>query len=321
MRNRSEESEEALMEAYVAGDPRAFQILFERLAPPLHGFFQRAVGAAAADDLLQATFMKVHGARGRWRRGERVRPWVFAIAGNVRVDWARRHGRAAEEELREEELEAADDPGDPGTDLLSRERGDRVRDALRRLDETLTNIPFQPDLKTPVPAKNAAAPTAVVITRDFDGIGIHSVLSISRLFPDHFNNVVFVSVGVIDSGRFKGLSEIENLRRAKEEDLKSFVDFANCLGWYAEYRYSLGIDLMAELEKLCGSVAQEFPRAVFFAGKLVFEQERLFSRVLHNHTPFTLEQRLQFEGLQMVILPIRVSRPSGSPREMTRAQA
>ena len=123
------------MEAYVAGDPRAFQILFERLAPPLHGFFQRAVGAAAADDLLQATFMKVHGARGRGRRGERVRPWVFAIAGNVRVDWARRHGRAAEEELREEELEAADDPGDPGADLLSRERGDRVRDALQKLTE------------------------------------------------------------------------------------------------------------------------------------------------------------------------------------------
>lgn len=123
------------MEAYVAGDPRAFQILFERLAPALHGFFRRAAGDAAADDLLQATFMKVHGARGRWRRGERVRPWVFAIAGNVRVDWARREGRAAGEELREDEVEAADDPGDPAADLLSRERGDRVRRALQKLPE------------------------------------------------------------------------------------------------------------------------------------------------------------------------------------------
>ncbi|MBI2991425.1 MAG: APC family permease [Deltaproteobacteria bacterium] len=174
---------------------------------------------------------------------------------------------------------------------------DQVRDMLKRLDETLINIPFHPDLKTPVPAKDAAAPTAVVITRDFDGIGIHSLLSISRLFPNHFNNVVFVSVGMIDSGRFKGLSEIENLRRSKEEDLKSFVDFANCLGWYAEYRYSLGIDLMAELEKLCGSAAREFPRSVFFAGKLVFQQENSLTRLLHNHT---------FEGLEMMVLPIRV---------------
>jgi hypothetical protein len=122
-----------------------------------------------------------------------------------------------------------------------------VRGALKSLDETLIDIPFHPDLKNPVPAKDPGAPTAVVITRDFDGIGIHSLLSIARLFPNHFKNVVFVSVGLIDSGKFKGLSEIENLRRSKEEDLKSFVDFSNCLGWYAEYRYSLRL-IMEELE-------------------------------------------------------------------------
>jgi hypothetical protein len=117
---------------------------------------------------------------------------------------------------------------------------------------------------------------------------------------------VFVSVGLIDSGRFKGRDEIDNLRRLKEDDLKSFVDYANCLGWYAEYRYSLGIDVIDELEELSKSVVKEFPRSVFFAGKLVFEQENLFTRLLHNHTPFTLEQKLQFAGLEMMILPIRV---------------
>jgi hypothetical protein len=186
---------------------------------------------------------------------------------------------------------------------------DHVRSALKRLDETLTNIPFPPDLKNPVPAKRPHAPTAVLIVRDFDGLAIHSLLSIARLFPDHFKNVVFVSIGVIDSGRFKGQGEIENLRRLKEEDLKSFVDFANCLGWYAEYRYALGIDLIEDLEKLCQRIAQEFPKSVFFAGKLVFQRENPFTRLLHNHTPFTLEQRLQFQGLEMMILPIRVFTP------------
>jgi amino acid transporter len=183
---------------------------------------------------------------------------------------------------------------------------DRVRSALKSLDETLMNIPFQPDLKSPVPTKEPGAPTAVLIVRDFDGLSVHALLSIARLFPAHFKNVVFVSVGQIDSGRFKGLDEIENLRRAKEEDLKSFVEFANCLGWYAEYRYSLGTDLIDELEKLCKSVAKDFNKSVFFAGKLVFQQENFLTRLLHNHTPFTLEQRLQFEGLEIMILPIRV---------------
>ena len=84
------------------------------------------------------------------------------------------------------------------------------------------------------------------------------------------------------------------------------MEFANCLGWYAEYRYSLGIDLIEELEKLCKSVAKDFSRSLFFAGKLVFEQENFLTRLLHNQTPFTLEQRLQFEGLEMMILPIRL---------------
>jgi len=193
---------------------------------------------------------------------------------------------------------------------IVRSHYDRVTSALKSLDETLMTIPFHPDLKNPVPEKRAEAPTAVLIVRDFDGIGIHSLLSIPRLFPDYFKNVVFVSVGQIDSGQFKGLREIENLRRVKEEELKSFVEFANCLGWYAEYRYSLGIDLIVELEKLCRAVAEDFPRSVFFAGKLVFEHEDLLTRVLHNHTPFTLEQRLQFEGLQMIVLPIRVFAPA-----------
>ncbi len=200
---------------------------------------------------------------------------------------------------------------------IVRSHYDRVTGALKSLDETLMNIPFQPDLKNPVPEKKPDAPTAVLIVRDFDGIGIHALLSIPRLFPDHFKNVVFVSVGQIDSGQFKGLREIENLRRQKEENLKSYVEFANCLGWYAEHRYSLGIDLIVELEKLCMSIVEDFPRSVFFAGKLVFDQEDLFTRILHNHTPFTLQQRLQFEGLQMIILPIRVFAATHPSAEQT----
>ncbi|MGH7768115.1 MAG: amino acid transporter, partial [Candidatus Binatia bacterium] len=203
---------------------------------------------------------------------------------------------------------------------LVRSHYDRVRAALKSLDSTLTEIPFHPDLKNPVPAKDPNAPTAVVIVRDFDGIGIHTLLNIPRLFPNYFKNVVFVSVGVIDSSQFKGAREIENLRRKKEEDLKSYVEFANCLGWYAEYRYSLGIDLIEELVKLCKEVARDFPKSIFFAGKLVFEQETLFTRMLHNHTPFTLQQRLQFEGLQMIILPIRVFKSPGPSAEAVKEQ-
>lgn len=183
---------------------------------------------------------------------------------------------------------------------------EHVRAALKSLDDTLLTIPFQPNLKEPVPAKDPSAPTAAIIVRDFDGIGVHALLTIPRLFPNHFKNVIVISVAVIDSGQFKGQVEIENLKKAKEEDLKSFVEFANCLGWYAEYRYRLGVDLIAELEELCAGVKKDFPKSIFFSGKLVFQEENALSRFLHNHTPATLQQRLQFSGMDMMILPIRV---------------
>ncbi len=190
--------------------------------------------------------------------------------------------------------------------IIVRAHYERVRAALKSLDDTLLTIPFQPNLKEPVPAKDPSAPTAAIIVRDFDGIGVHALLTIPRLFPNHFKNIIFLSVAVIDSGQFKGQVEIENLKKSKEEDLKSFVEFANCLGWYAEYRYRLGVDLMAELEDLCAAIKKDFPASIFFSGKLVFQEENALSRFLHNHTPATLQQRLQFSGIDMMILPIRV---------------
>jgi len=57
---------------------------------------------------------------------------------------------------------------------------------------------------------------------------------------------------------------------------------------------------------LAGEVAKEYERSIFFAGKLIFEQERWWDRLLHNETAYQIQRRLQFAGLAMVILPVRV---------------
>jgi RNA polymerase sigma factor (sigma-70 family) len=136
MRIRPRESEEALMQAYAEGDVEAFKRLFASLAPSLHAFFMRSVGnASAAEDLMQTTFLKWHGARRLWKRGERLRPWVFAIAAHVRVDWLRSQGRLPTETLDEEGLSAPHPSSDPSAGLLDRERSERVHAALESLTE------------------------------------------------------------------------------------------------------------------------------------------------------------------------------------------
>ena len=100
------------------GEARAFEALYEALSPRLLGYFRRA-GASpeVASDLVQQTFLRLHLARGRYRRDAPVRPWVFMIATNLLTDERRRSGRASERafgEGEEEDLPAPEpDPGLP----------------------------------------------------------------------------------------------------------------------------------------------------------------------------------------------------------------
>jgi hypothetical protein len=76
--------------------------------------------------------------------------------------------------------------------------------------------------------------------------------------------------------------------------------------------------LPAELESPCETVGKDFTRLVFFCGKLVFQEETLFTRLLRQHTPFTLPQRLQFSGRElMIFLFERLPTHKGLPTHST----
>jgi amino acid transporter len=175
---------------------------------------------------------------------------------------------------------------------------------LKRLDEALMDVATpQPDT-VPVNRDTKAA-TAVFLVTGYNGLGLHAVLGVPRLFGGHFKNFVFVSAGVIDSSRFKGAAEVDNLREQTKAELERYVEFARGMGVHSEYWYALGTDAIDEIEKLCTEVAKTFPRSVFFSGKLVFAKENLLTRLLHNQAAHTIQRRLQFNGLQMVVLPVR----------------
>jgi amino acid transporter len=193
--------------------------------------------------------------------------------------------------------------------LIKRHYG-LVRKNLTRLDEILTHLPFS--AAKPVPAVDPKAPTAVLLVSAYGGLGIHCLLSIQRLFPNYFRNFVFVSVGVIDSATFKGVEAVEEVREHAEDSLKSYVELARRWGLASEYRMSLSTEVVEEAERLCLEVAKDFPRSIVFAGKLVFQQERWFQRLLHNETAFQLQRRLQFSGLNAMVLPVRILAPAPS---------
>jgi amino acid transporter len=179
-----------------------------------------------------------------------------------------------------------------------------VRRSLRRLDEIMNALPTHPaGGHQPVDPRQ---PIAVLLVGAYSGLGIHQLLTIQRIFAGTYKNLLFVSVGVIDSAIMKGVEEVEQLKRGTEEGLQRYVELAQRLGLRADYRMSVGTEAVAEAERLCLAVAKEFPRAVFFAGKVIFERERWYQRFLHNETAYQLQRRLQFAGLNAMVLPVRV---------------
>ena len=148
--------------------------------------------------------------------------------------------------------------------------------------------------------------TAVLLVGGYNGLGVHSVLTLFRMFPDEFPQIVFVGAGVLESGNFKGQDDVDRLKGETRSALNQYIGLANRLGMAASSRMSIGTDPVEECQKLCLDLAKDFPRATFFAGKIVFQKPKWFHWILHNQTAQAIQQRLEWDGMPMFVLPVRV---------------
>jgi amino acid transporter len=182
----------------------------------------------------------------------------------------------------------------------------RIKKAMRKFDETLLlssiHLVSHPN-KEPVSPKKT---TAVIFVNGYNGYGVNTFLSMIRNFPGLYKNIIFVSIAEIDSGAFKGAEEVESLKISVQEALTKYVNLAQRLGFSADYRMDVGTDVVETASHLCESIAEEFPKVMFFTAKLVFRHETIFHKLLHNETAFSVQRRLQWKGLPVVILPIRI---------------
>ncbi len=150
------------------------------------------------------------------------------------------------------------------------------------------------------------AKTAVLLVNGFNGMGLHTLFGVIKMFSGIFKNFVFVNVGVVDAENFKGVEEMDHLRGFIKCEVDRYVAFMNRHGYYAEGICATGVDVVDEITRLAPSLLDRFHGAVFFGGQLIFPTDSFASRLLHNYTVFTLQKKLYFEGIPFVILPIRV---------------
>jgi RNA polymerase sigma-70 factor (ECF subfamily) len=125
-------SDEQLMSAYVAGDGGAFRVIFERYAPLLmRAMLRELYVREEANDLVQQTFLQLHRARADFDAAQKLKPWVFTIAMNLKREYFRRKKRRPERSL---DAESAGEPA------VAASGAARV-DARRTLARVLGDLP------------------------------------------------------------------------------------------------------------------------------------------------------------------------------------
>jgi hypothetical protein len=200
--------------------------------------------------------------------------------------------------------------------LATRRHYRGVTDLLKRLDTIVEAAKLETtSRKANTTDIDPRARTAIVLVNGFNGLGLHTCLHVPRMFGNTFKNFVFISVGAVDAGNFKGSDELETLRHHVEAEVDKYATWARSHGYGTAVYTSIGHDVSGQILRLARQARDTYPNSVFFAGQLLFTRETWLTRMLHNYTAFALQRRFYLANLPFVVLPIRVGDEVQNHRE------
>jgi hypothetical protein len=148
--------------------------------------------------------------------------------------------------------------------------------------------------------------TAVLLVNGFNGLGLHTLFSVIRLFGSSFTNFVFLQIGMLDVKTFKDPTAVSRKRSEVVIELDRYVNYMRRHGYYATGYPSCGINAADEIVKVAPEVFEQFPNAIFFGGQLIFPNALFLPGFFHNYTIFAVQKKFCSQGIPVVILPIRV---------------
>jgi len=178
-----------------------------------------------------------------------------------------------------------------------------VKAKLRGLDELLCQPIEESSLS--LHAMNPQLPTAIIFVNGLS-VGMHTMLSVMRLFPAQFKNYIFISAGEVDTESFNGDQELKAMEQKVNEMLDYFVKYCNQYQIPAESYSAFGTDTVFELERLADQVGAKYPHGIYFTSRLIFSNENIIKWYLHNQTPLLLQHYLHFRGKELMILPMKI---------------
>jgi amino acid transporter len=150
------------------------------------------------------------------------------------------------------------------------------------------------------------APTAAIIVDQTLGSGMNCLTEIKKLFPNIFQNFIFITAGEVDSNVFREEKVWHNMRNKTKMILRKYKNFCNAQGRFSRAYVGYGTDTVEQLEKLTGRVIRDYPNTVFFGTQFIFNNENALNQLLYNHMPYIIQRRLHSRGINMIILPMKL---------------
>jgi amino acid transporter len=194
--------------------------------------------------------------------------------------------------------------------VVIRRHYDEVKRLMEKIDQAAPKVTWLDD-SPPAEPKDRSALTAIILVGANRGAGYRTLEWVRSTFPDRYRNFVFVAVGEVDRDAFDSERSLQALRARLQNSLAYFVGYCASQGIEAASYEAYGADPQDELVALVDRVFSDYPNSVCFASRIVFQNETLFTSLLHNQMPLAVQRRLHEQGREMIVVPLKIEEPQG----------
>jgi amino acid transporter len=178
------------------------------------------------------------------------------------------------------------------------------KEVMHVIPEIIINLKKKHKIKVNHKNINGSRKTVVILVNGYNGLGLYSLFRIIDSFSPECQHIVFLQVGLVDSKSMKGHDQLDKLKENIILDLQKYKYVAEQMGLTASYCYSIGTDVVEEVEKMIPDIASRYPGAIFIGGQLIFGGNTGISRLLHNYTIFAIQRKLYQHGMTTIVIPI-----------------
>ena len=186
----------------------------------------------------------------------------------------------------------------------------KIKSYYTKFAEVINLLPVE------IPAKEMTAVTDIQLERSLHTAvlfmsgttspALQCIAQTIKFFGNSIDHFVFIRIGTIDAGTFKGGNETQNLEEYIKADGLKLVKMMQKLGYSAESFVSVGLDISEEAAKNAQEVRQRHPSAIFIGGQVVLARETTFSHWMHNQTLFAIQRRIFELEYPFITVPIYI---------------